>query len=238
MLTFPISHWAKAEGLPATASLPQSGSIVARWLLDEASGSRADSVGSTTLTDNNTVGSGTGYDGNSVAADFEFSNAEYLENTSPDAGLKITSSYSVSAWVKVESFSDSGFVFIKGNSSNGDTDYHMRIYTDGKIEIRHRAGTSNIQTQSNTGEITIGTWYHVTIVHDDANDQHRIYKNGSLIKTGTGITSNPNSSTNTNIVLGRHPIANANKFDGMIQDVIVWSAALSNTDASNLYNKY
>jgi hypothetical protein len=67
---------------PANLLLPQSSFLVSRWPLDEASGNRADIVGSNTLTDVNTVAAGSGlilpgarFDN---SADFERDNSEQL----------------------------------------------------------------------------------------------------------------------------------------------------------------
>ncbi len=61
--------------LPLSDAVPYA---VAHWPLDETSGTRADSVGSNDLTDNNTVLSATGMFGN--AADFEATSNEWLSH--------------------------------------------------------------------------------------------------------------------------------------------------------------
>ena len=66
--------------LPADGDLPQSGSIVSRWFLDEQSGTRSDNTSTNDLTDNNTVLFGTGISeagaSSTDAADFEADNSE------------------------------------------------------------------------------------------------------------------------------------------------------------------
>lgn len=69
--------------------------VVAAYTLDEASGTRADSVGSRKLTDNNTVGSGTGKFG--ICANFVDSNTEYFYTSfTPPSG----NTWCISLWIK------------------------------------------------------------------------------------------------------------------------------------------
>ena len=80
--------------------MPLSTSLVAAWELNEVSGNATDSKGSNTLTDNNTVTSGTGpiY---ALARDFELDNAEYFsiaDNT--DISLSGDISCTFEAWIK------------------------------------------------------------------------------------------------------------------------------------------
>lgn len=71
--------------------------LVAYWKMDEASGTRADSVGNWTLTDNNTVGSSTGKIGN--CARMVAGSTESLSYT-PPAGTLVGISYTITFWCK------------------------------------------------------------------------------------------------------------------------------------------
>ena len=73
--------------------------LKAVWAMEETSGTRADSVNSHDLTDNNTVLYGTGKYGN--AADFDLANVEYLSvadhaDIAPDDSMAISLSKSIS----------------------------------------------------------------------------------------------------------------------------------------------
>jgi hypothetical protein len=74
--------------------------LVSYWELEEVSGTRVDSHGSNDLTDNNTVGSGTGIQGN--CANLEKSNTEDLSiSDASQSGLNITQDLSFSGWFNV-----------------------------------------------------------------------------------------------------------------------------------------
>lgn len=79
------------------ASDPLLDSLAHYWKLDEASGTRADSIGNWTLTDNNTVGSITGKIGN--AARTVAGSAESL-SYSMAAGTLVGISYTITFWCK------------------------------------------------------------------------------------------------------------------------------------------
>ena len=83
-----------------------SDNIVSCWNMDEASGTRVDSVTASgnDLTDTNTVGSGTAHLGTN-AADFEVSNGdETLEITDGDHGgsLDMDGDWTIAGWVNTE----------------------------------------------------------------------------------------------------------------------------------------
>src|SRR5262245_62023817 len=86
--------------------------IVAYWTLDEASGTRNDSVGSNHLTDVNSTPSGTGKINN--GADFNGSN-QHLDGANPCASR---GAFSVSAWLKNDTLSGNDAWFADWDGSN------------------------------------------------------------------------------------------------------------------------
>lgn len=86
-------------------------SAIAYWKLDEANGSRADSVGPYSLTENGVVGAETGRSEN--CADFDGSN--YLSNVN---GPGLSNEMAVSLWVKVTALDPAQFTGIIGKDFN------------------------------------------------------------------------------------------------------------------------
>lgn len=77
---------------------------------------------------------------------------------------------------------------------------------------------------------TNGTWYHVVITH--ASTVEKIYINGTLISTDTGVTI----TTVTNAFsLGAGGGGGDNYF-GDIDEAGIWTRALTQTDVTQLYN--
>lgn len=232
--------------LPLTASLPQSGSIVSRWKLDEASGSRADSVGVNTLTDNNTVLSGTGRFG-ATAADFESSATEYLSITdASQVGLDLSTNFSFSVWVKMESQPSGGAgmtFFSKMGSADTNESYVMEYRDQGgtmKLRTFFENG-SNGDTISNIAKtLTNGTWYHIVCTVTIATPAIKFYVDGvdlgSVTNESIAATSLRNSSAN--FALGYRDGPNIFPFDGMMQDAVLWNTALTGAEVLSLYRSY
>lgn len=225
--------------LPATASFPQSGSIVSRWKLGEASGSRADSVGSNTLTDNNTVLSGSGQF-SATAADFEDTNSEYLSITDgSQSGLDITGNLSMFTWVNVES-DPVGFTYsfmAKHKTTTNDRGYAFGYEDPKELFLNISSNGSGVTSKIQSQTLTTGTWFHVGCVYTAAAGSVSFYVNGSQV--GVTQTGLPTSIFNnaSDFCLGAYGNP-AIYYDGMMQDAIIWNVALTGSEVTSLYNAY
>jgi len=215
---------------PSTASLPQSGSIVSRWEMGESSGSRADSVGGLTLTDNNTVGSASGQFG-VLAADLESGNSEYFSRSNGTAYDSPTKT--VSGWIKLESLASTlgysaGIISCVNGSNNG---FELRLNSiNNKIDFFLGGGANLI---SSTTVPSTGTWYFVTVAMNTTDCE--IYINGVSEATDTSWASMTAGAST--IYVGTSTVT-SRYFDGLLQDVIVWDVKLSDSEVTDLYNAY
>jgi hypothetical protein len=208
---------------------------VAAWTLDEASGTRADSVGSNDLADTNTVGSAAGLFGN--AADFELSSAQYLsiaDNTALSMGnVKMT----LTAWLKFESVAATQRIIGKLGSSHGEYSLWYSVGS-GKLvwEVYGAAsfGTQAVQTSDTFGTVSSGVWLLVVVTHDPDADQIGISVNGGAFDTeahSAGIYDG-----NTPFELGAYSNG-PTYYDGLMDDVVVLKGyCLNATEAAELYN--
>lgn len=196
------------------------------WPLNEISNgsgavTRVDAIGPNNLTDVNTTQTGPGYmDG---AADIESVDGNYLEITDgSQVGLDITSSYSVCFWVKPEATVGGSWV----NKWSPNTGWNIQLTTGdgGTIQVNHDAANYALKP---AGFLTVGYWYHVAVVYDDANDVIRGYVDGKIIDT-LPATTNPSNSTNP-FRIGRRGDG-SDQCDGQICDVAVWNGTVL-TDA-------
>lgn len=198
------------------------------WLLDEASGTRADSSDNgNTLADNNTVG----YENNArigEAADFELDQSEYLSIADgSQTGLDITNSMTLLAQVVPETIGSLMVIAGKYNTGTADRSYQLRIGTDGSLQaLISDDGTSyaHAYTQANTLGTDIGYW--VGFVYDGTDI--RLYVNGHLL----GANNNPetySSGVNDSAApfqIGAREGA-TNLYDGLANKVQVFDRALS-----------
>ena len=229
--------------------------LVSYWELDEASGTRADAHGSNDLTDNNTVGSATGIQGD--GADIERDNNEYLSiSDASQTGLDITGDLSVSGWVKLESYAprfnawqlagkyrsstnDRSYEFavardVSGNTTPGAADCVIRFYGTPNGTTTNSFSWDSTARLDTLG-VTLGSWFHYVFIIDCTNNDMKCYLNGVEV-AGTMFRS-PSSIYNGSapFEIGRYNSSGASS-DGVIDEVGVWSRALSAADVTDLYN--
>lgn len=215
--------------------------LVSYWKLDEESGTRADAHSSNDLTDNNTVGFGTGIIGN--GADFEASNSEYLSITdASQTGLDLTTDFSFSIWVNVETQpSDSTMVLISKRTGTTNRSFIISYGdTSGQKFIRcgsYDSASGNVENSDiNISQLT--GFSHVSITRDGSAGLWSVYIDGVLINTAT-TTDTTMANSGAPFALGcdfDNSDVVRNLFDGIIDEVGVWSRVLTAGEISNLYN--
>jgi hypothetical protein len=217
-------------------------SLVSYWELEETSGTRVDSHGSNDLTDNNTVGSATGKQGN--GADFERDNSELLSITdAAQSGLDITGNMTISLWMKPETLpsTTSGSVeyyFVsRYDSTSGGWAWRTLWQTSSTLNRVFLSTSTNGTTATNgivdtSGLSSAGVWYFLTFVKSSTT--FTMYINGSSVGTATVTSSIYNG--NDNFAIGANSNGNSGFFDGIIDEVGIWSRALTSSEVSELYN--
>lgn len=217
--------------------------LVSYWKLEEASGSRADSAGSNTLTDNNTVTSATGVIGN--AASFAAANLEYL-SVADNASLSFSTTFSVSFWMNQTSAIAVNRVPIsKWIQAGTDSEWLGSTIGTGaefRFFIANAAGDSGGNVGDTTNAAMVAdTLYHFVVVYDgnltgNAN-RLKIYLNGTqktLSFVGTIAASLP--STAAPLWVGAWSTSVTRPFNGSIDEVGLWNVALTSGQAARLYN--
>ena len=228
--------------LPANGDLPQDGSIVSRWVLDEDSGTRVDSVGSNDLTDNNTVLVATTPQFSADAADFEAGNSEYLSK-SDEATLSITGDMSMFMWVKMESAPSGGngmaFMSKFTNASRG---YAFRYVDNGgtpSLDFLHSSDGSGTNQRIVAKTLALATWHHVGMVYDASAGEVKFYVDGAQAgATQTGATNSIFDSTAAFNLGSRATTVQTDFVDGLMQDSLIWGAELTAAEVEDLYNLY
>lgn len=212
---------AEIKSLACGIPLQQTG-IVSYWKLDETSGSRADSIGANTLTDNNTVLSGTGKVSN--AADFESANSEYLSIAdASQSGLDITTDFSLICWVNPES-SGSQFFIDKDQDTLG---YGLQKSAGNVPYLNIR----NVQ-QAATTALSNGTWYHLVGIYDQATK--RIFVNSAQEGTSASTTDCGNNADPLEI--GRLNSASA-YYDGLMDEALIAKRWFRDEEIKTIYCK-
>lgn len=208
--------------------------LVSYWELEEASGTRTDSHAGNDLTDNNTVGSDTGKQGD--GADFESSNSEFLDIADgTQSGLNITGDLSLALWYKFETVQNTGFVGRYYTSGNNRS--FLFAYSSGLVAYLSSNGSS-ATNKSVSWTPSTGTWYHLAMTYDASAGSVKFYVNGS--QQGATQTGFPTSlyDGSADFQLGGFNAQSTPSWtpDGVMDEVGVWSRVLSDESIGDLYN--
>jgi hypothetical protein len=220
---------------PVSASAQLTTSLIAYWELGEASGNRADSHGSNTLADNNTVTQAAGKVGN--AADFERDNTEYLsiaDNAALSTGdIDVT----MCAWVYFESLAMGAGQIRQIISKEGASDGEYYLFYDSTAD-RLSFTVYGASAYGSGGAVNWGsapsatTWYFVCGEHNASANTIRIKVNdGAWVSVGhsAGIFDSDGAFR-----LGLNSAAQS--MDGLIDQVGFWKRTLTDAEHSFLYN--
>lgn len=213
-------------------------SLIAWWTMDETSGTRYDSHGSNDLSDGNTVGYGTGIKSN--AADFEYTSGnEHLYAASNSELQMGGTDFTITFWVKVESFAASSgnwFVNKRGNTDN----LEYQVYSQ-KATGAPRFGTwdslGNADYLSPTTAITTGEWHFIVASFNNTSKLKSISMDNET-PTTTTLTGVTIPSGTAQMAIGNaswNPTANL-AHDGMIDEVAIWKRVLTADEITWLYN--
>lgn len=214
--------------------------LVAYYSLGEASGNALDAhSGAKTATQNGTIATTTGKVGN--ARDFEKgvddTDFNFFQRT--DSAFSFpTSDFTLSVWVNPESLAGNTAlgagiaVYVTGDAQG---DWWLGADPNGAVVFTHfgNAGAdTNGRRFTANSLLANATWAHIVARH--ATGTFTVWVNGtsrSLTEASTG-----SGYTSFNFNIGRLQTSATYRFDGLIDELAIWSAAKSDADISWLYN--
>ncbi len=219
----------------AWAAFPDRTNLVAYWTLDEASGTRADSYGGFTLSDNASVLDGMGKIHR--GADFVRSSSQYLSRSDNASLSSGDTNWTIAAWVRLDSEPMGGTMTVvsKSTGTPSTSEYSIQ-YTHASDRFSVSVMKDNNTTThaaSDFGNVTTGTWYHVVAWHDADNDRFGISVNG--VPNSVSYSSGVND-TGEDFRIGANGGGTINAFDGIIDEVAFWKRVLTAEERAALYN--
>jgi prepilin-type N-terminal cleavage/methylation domain-containing protein len=212
---------------------PYSVNLSAEWHMDECSWNGTDGevedtggngINGAAKNGANTVGSG------KVCRSAFFSAANQGIEIPDNSLLDLTGgSWTVAFWYKMMEDSSGGWdqIFVKGNGSRRNYAMWLR---PGSGNIHFRVDPGNQGLDSNTALVT-GVWYFITGIYDSGT--LKLYINGALDKSVTGITMNTTSGNDDPLYLGKSP--SYNTINSKIDEFMIFSKALTLSEITDLY---
>ncbi len=213
--------------------------LAAYWNLDEASGSRFDSVGSSHLTDNNTVSSNPGIINN--AAQFVTTNGEFLSSADNAALSPAGGDFTATAWVYLDSkiVRPAGnarrYLLSKGSENNGTFEWAM-LYDHGGDTFVFSTSVGSASSTS-FGSPELGVWNFVTAWRDSSplNRTVNIQVNNGPIDLASTPTTIADLAGEFRIG-GEESTDPVPRFwDGRVDEVGFWKRILTAEERKTLY---
>jgi hypothetical protein len=235
-----IFNSGRANAYPFTPT-PELYGAVSYWKLDEGSGTRYDSIYNNNLTDNNTVGYGTGGNAKIVNSSYYISgNSEYLSvSDGTQKGLDITGPLTFSYWFKRPATSTK-IVAGKFDSAGAQQSYQLKINaSDDKIWfwLSSDGDDTGRGIWISTATFTeTSNWHHLVGVYVPGVSMD-VYLDGSPLAGSVAIGSVPASLYNGTAAFsfGQDVQGSTTYADGYIDEAGIWNRALSSTEISTLY---
>ena len=152
-------------------------------------------------------------------------------NCGDDTSLDITTSITISAWVKADSYSDHSW--IAGRDNGTLRNYNIYLTDAGKFyfEFWHSSGT--LAQVKGTSTISTGQWYHVVGTYDGTNQ--KIYIN-AILEDSDGEADRTIDNDDVSFVIGAKGNGTSSNFNGKIDEVAVWNTALDPDAVKAIYN--
>lgn len=214
--------------------------LISYWKLDEASGNAADSVGSNTLTNNNSATYSAGKINNGVNLVLASSQSLSIADAS-QTGLDLVGDFTFSFWVKFTSLPANTYtqgLVNKDDASNHS--FNTYLYNvSGTYYIAVAINSTYKVTSITWAGAATGTWFYFTIRYTASTGVITCYVNDSSIGTATGL---PTSIDNTAAAFklgddGYNPGSTINgHLNGSMDEVGVWSRVLTSGEVTSLYN--
>jgi glucose/arabinose dehydrogenase len=216
---------------PTTAAVPTQG-LVAHWSFDEGSG--------TTAADRSGNGhTGTFQYGAAWAAGAQCKLGACVSLDGIDdyvrvldaASLKLAGDVTVSAWIKPTAVgTDRSVVSKRYEFELGAIDKA----TPYPLRWTHKTPSGTVVTGTLTTSTDVNQWHHVVLVRNGAAKEIRGYEDGTLNVTSAYATAPGTSTYHVNI--GRNP-GGGQHFKGLIDEVRIYSRALSPAEVKALYDE-
>lgn len=208
-------------------------SLVAYWKLDEASGTRVDSIAGNNLTDHNSTLAAAGKIGN--AASFVEASSQYLSSADVAVLRGGAGSWTIQAWARATTLSAADHnIVVKGAADY--TPY--ALYT--------KSGTNTIDffvsdfNYDHFEEVvgpalSTGTWYHLLAWYDSGASTLNVQVNAGTV-TSVPITFTPfdDGSENAGVEVGGS--SGGGYWDGLVDEVAKWNRVLTAFERAALYN--
>ena len=223
----------------APSYLGLSSGLVGCWTFDGSYTKAPDCSGNNntgTLTNGPTRATG------KIGQALNFDGSNDVVNAGSGSSLGNLSALTLSAWVKAESFGESGqgYILDKTTSIGPVNGWAFQVTTTGStLQFAVDYDETNLLVTAVSNTIELNKWIYFALTWDGsstASNVH-IYKNGAEVSsygTQTNASGNRNSDASASLRIGEQPNG-LRAFDGSLDDVRIYNRVLSAAEVKRLY---
>lgn len=160
---------------------------------------------------------------------WEFDGVDDKLDCGNDASLNLTTSFSISAWINVTTWTTNNGIVTRMTASHV-RNWVIYLYDNNEIGVLIGTGADYDRITSAGNNLDVNQWIHITYTYDGTS---RLYINGAVqANTSTAVLVGLQS---TPLNIGVKYTSNASPFEGLIDEVNLFTIALSASDISALY---
>lgn len=194
------------------------------WKLDESSGYAIDATGYNNGTVTGATQGVSGHIGNA----YSFNGSSQFITLPDNARIQLTGNLSIGAWVKVISY-ESSFIAVVGGETGAAS---LVVRDNGAIQF---VIVNVSEADQSTSTISVNNWHYILVTFNTTANTGTYYINGSPAGTFTQ-TANVTNGSSSNIIGKYTSSSTLRNFNGLIDEVGMWSRVLTTDEASSLYN--
>jgi len=198
--------------------------------------------------DNNAEDAKGNYDGTATNVNYEFgrfgqaavfngSSSYITANKSMfGTGDGVANLWSISLWFKTDGSVNASRTLVATKGSSNQPGFFLFIISGGQLRYYEGNTSSNSQQLTTPASYDDGNWHNVVMTRSGTTDVFTMYIDGTEVIAPTTMT-NPHTSHNFNLHIGRYTETGALFWDGTIDQVRIFNSALDATAVENLYNE-
>jgi len=220
-----------------TSSSTLNNGLIARWDLDESTGTLAvEEVNGHDATLYGSIGHSTdavtGY-----ALDFSGATGQY-GSAANHADFQVSTTVSVSLYVKFDAVPGaSEYTYFLSYSTSGAPYQAMHVYRDGDgaifFAVYNTSGTKYYARTNYGYSLSTGVWYHIVGVCPGTGGAMTLYINETNVVGASNTLTGTIYQFNGPVYLG----ANANTFNGRMDNIRIYDRELTTAEISELYDE-
>ena len=149
-----------------------------------------------------------------------------------DSGLDLPGDFTLMAWINPDVILMNDWQALVSKNFDPIRPASLWLYGD-TVEVWFTPQPDQVRARS-TSTVSTGVWQHVAATFDDAAKEIRIYIDGALAGVTTGVLASPEVNAEP-VVLGQRGDSRF-YYDGGLDEVMIWSRVLSETEIQAYYD--